>query len=459
MLILKEPFATSWKDKDPFAEVENISGDVSREVKTRRTLRFDFENNSYYLKLHHGISYSEALKNILQFRLPVLGADREWRAINELTKVGVDTMVGVAYGEKGSNPIKKTSFIITEDLSPSISLEDYCKDWAHNPPAYSIKRMLIKRVATMVRKMHLAGINHRDCYICHFLLALPFDGQESNLKLSVIDLHRAQFRDTVPTRWRNKDLIGLYYSAINIGLTFRDYCLFLKTYFDKPLKDIFKTEAIFIREAELTAFKIRARSVKKGYEKPAFGKMIGFGTERKCLENLSNPKTCYKVSEHHSSKQSIREIKYFYYLTKRGICPNFIPKFFGHFITESYVGFEQERIQENDQFQAIHVCDYVKIASAQQLSDLEQHLARVKNEMIRLNVIVSDIRTGNTLLLIDRQTKTISRVVFVDGYGSPEVIPLAAYCPFFGRMKIERQWNKFMTKYKKEKQTALQQNI
>lgn len=458
MLILKEPFATSWKDKDPFQEVEQISGDISREVKTRRTLRFDFENNSYYLKLHHGISYGEAIKNILQCRLPVLGADREWRAINELAKVDVDTMKGVAYGEKGTNPIKKTSFIITEDLSPSVSLEDYCKNWAHNPPTYSIKRMLIKRVATMVRKMHLAGINHRDCYICHFLLALPFDGQESNLKLSIIDLHRAQFRDKVPTRWRNKDLISLYYSVTNIGLTLRDYCLFLKTYFDKPLKEIFKTEAELICEAELTAFKIRARSVKKGYEKLALGSLIGRGTERECFENSNNPRTCFKVSKHSSSKQTRREIKYFYYLLRKGIQPDFLPKFYGHFSTTEYIGFEQERLKESEQYRAIFIREYIKEASLQELQALETQLETIKQEMIKLNVIISDMRTGNTLLLINRATKTISRIVFFDGFGAPELIPLAAYCPFFGRMKIERQWDKFMTKYKKEKHIALQQS-
>ena len=73
--------------------------------------------------------------------------------------------------------------------------------------------MLIKRVATMVRDMHAAGINHRDCYICHFLLHLPFSGKEEELKISVIDLHRAQLRTRVPRRWRDKDLIGLLSQA------------------------------------------------------------------------------------------------------------------------------------------------------------------------------------------------------------------------------------------------------
>ena len=443
MLILKEPFATSWKDKDPFEEVENISGDVSREVKTRRTLRFDFENNSYYLKLHHGISYGEALKNILQCRLPVLGADREWRAINELAKVGVDTMVGVAYGEKGSNPIKKTSFIITEDLSPSISLEDYCKDWAHNPPAYSIKRMLIKRVATMVRKMHLAGINHRDCYICHFLLALPFDGQESNLKLSVIDLHRAQFRDSVPTRWRDKDLIGLYYSAINIGLTFGDYCLFLKTYFDKPLKDIFKTEAELIREAELTAFKIRARSVKKGYEKPAFGQDLYRIGDTRYIENISNPKTCFKVVSKESTIDS--DIKYRYFLLKKGIQPHFLPKFYGHFDTGEVFGCELERLTSHKHSQLISIADFLKTATINDQKELKKQLEDIGQEIARLNIVFANLEPENTWVLVRPDDRTIERIVFYSTLGSPSLIPLPVMSRFFGKRQNEQRWAKFMT--------------
>lgn len=264
MIILKSPFSEAWKDKDPFEEVEKISGNVLRSVKTRRTLRFDFQGKSYYLKLHHGTTYGEVFKNLLTGKLPVLGADREWRAVHELAKIGVDTMHGVAFGQKGLNPVKRTSFIITEDLSPTISLEDFCRDWQSHPPAFSVKKMLIERVAEMVRKMHSIGINHRDCYICHFLLHLPFDNKKENLKLSIIDLHRAQFRDQVPLRWRNKDLIGLYYSCLNIGLSKTDCCRFLKIYFQKPLKEIIKTEKKLIDEAQTKAERIRERSLRKG---------------------------------------------------------------------------------------------------------------------------------------------------------------------------------------------------
>lgn len=263
MVELKEPLATLWRGKDPFEEVKKLQGEVFRELETRRTLRFELAGKSYFLKWHRGTAMKEVVKNLLSLRMPVLGADREWNAIHKLRDVGVDTMCGVGYGEKGLNPVRKVSFIITEDLTPTISLEDYCADWVNNPPQRRVKRMIINRVATMVRKMHLAGINHRDCYICHFLLHLPFDGNEENLKISVIDLHRAQMRSQVPLRWRDKDLIGLYFSSMNIGLTQRDIFRFLKVYFAKPLRDILHDEKNLMVQAAAKAERIRERTVRK----------------------------------------------------------------------------------------------------------------------------------------------------------------------------------------------------
>lgn len=264
MIILHKPFNKIWENKDPFEEINKLTGEVYRAVATRRTIQFEINGESFYLKFHQGITYKEFLKNIFSFRIPVLGAKNEWRAIHRLTKNGVDTMEGVAFGEKGINPIKKHSFIITRDLSPTISLEDFCANWKNSPPTYIVKKALIIRVASMVRKMHDCGINHRDCYICHFLLHQPFDDAK-NFKISVIDLHRAQIRKSVPLRWRNKDLVALYYSCLNIGLSMRDYLLFLKVYFKgQKLRDIFINEKDFLDSIQVKAEKIRERTIRKG---------------------------------------------------------------------------------------------------------------------------------------------------------------------------------------------------
>ncbi|EIL9653946.1 lipopolysaccharide core heptose(I) kinase RfaP, partial [Salmonella enterica] len=259
MVELKAPLTTLWRGKDAFEEVKTLQGEVFRELETRRTLRFELDGKSYFLKWHKGTSLKEIVKNLISLRMPVLGADREWHAIHRLRELGVDTMHGVGFGEKGVNPLTRTSFIITEDLTSTISLEDYCADWAVNPPDAQVKRIIIKRVATMVRKMHAGGINHRDCYICHFLLHLPFTGCEEDLKISVIDLHRAQIRQRVPLRWRDKDLIGLYFSSMNIGLTQRDIFRFMRDYFSLPLREILQKESGLIHQADIKAARIKER--------------------------------------------------------------------------------------------------------------------------------------------------------------------------------------------------------
>ena len=263
MVELKAPFNELWKDKDPFAETDKLDGEVFRALETRRTLRFQLDDKSYFIKIHYGTTLKEVLKNLFSFRLPVLGADREWNAIHRLTEAGVDTMNGRAFGQKGWNPLRRHSFIITEDLTPTVSLEDYCANWVTQPPKFKTKQMLIQRVAEMVRKMHSIGINHRDCYICHFLLHLPFDGDEQHLKISVIDLHRAQMRAHVPTRWRDKDLIGLYFSSLNIGLTQRDIWRFLTVYFAASPRKIVQQEAGLLAKAQARAEKIRERTERK----------------------------------------------------------------------------------------------------------------------------------------------------------------------------------------------------
>ncbi|AOR61070.1 lipopolysaccharide core heptose(I) kinase RfaP [Pectobacterium parmentieri] len=264
MIELCEPFASLWKHKDPFVEVEKLDGEVFRALESRRTLRFTLKENSYFIKIHRGTALKEALKNLVSFRLPVLGADREWKAIHRLAEQGVDTMKGVGFGQRGVNPLSRHSFIITEDLNPTISLEDYCAIWQESPPSVKEKRRLIQRLAEMVRKMHAGGVNHRDCYICHFLLHLPYQPTDTQFKISVIDLHRAQIRDRVPLRWRNKDLIGLYFSSLDIGLTKKDLLWFLKIYFYRQtLRSTLQHEQSLFQQARVKAEKIRVRTERK----------------------------------------------------------------------------------------------------------------------------------------------------------------------------------------------------
>jgi len=262
-LFLDEPFRTRWAANDPFVAVEALQGRVYRELEARRTLRTEVAGRGYFVKIHRGVGWGEIAKNLLTLRAPVLGAGNEYRAIRRLEQLGVDTMRAVAYGVRGGNPATQHSFIVTEELAPTISLEDFCRDWPAMPPAPRMKRALIDRVATMARRMHAGGVNHRDFHICHFLLHLDPAPTVEAFKLSLIDLHRAQVRARTPRRWRDKDLASLYFSALGIGLTQRDFLRFLRIYFDRPLRDILRDEAGLIEHLNREAARLQRRFVRK----------------------------------------------------------------------------------------------------------------------------------------------------------------------------------------------------
>ncbi|MCL2345509.1 MAG: lipopolysaccharide core heptose(I) kinase RfaP [Desulfobulbus sp.] len=241
--VLAAPFAELWAGQDPFVAVESLPGTVFRELEGRRTLRTEVAGRGYFVKIHRGIGWGDIFKNLFYLRLPVLGAENEWRASRRLTEIGVATLHAVAYGRRGGNPARQHSFIITEDLAPTVSLEDFCRNWPQQPPSTALKRALIARVADMAGRMHRAGINHRDFYICHFLLYLDPAPTPTAIRLHLIDLHRAQCRPATPRRWRDKDLASLYFSALQIGLTRRDFLRFLRAYFLRPLRDTLRDEA------------------------------------------------------------------------------------------------------------------------------------------------------------------------------------------------------------------------
>ena len=245
---------------DPFDYLLHLDGEMFRDMPGRRTLRFTLGGRRYFLKAHLGVGWPEVFKNLLQLRLPVLGARNEWLAIKRLEQLGVDTMRVVAYGERGGNPARRESFIVTEALEDTESLEDFCADWDKQPPvglaALRLKRTLITRVARIARAMHTHGMNHRDFYICHLLLDVSRDVLSVDpdaLTLSLIDLHRAQLRKRTPRRWVIKDIGALYFSAMRIGLTRRDLFRFMRVYRDTTLRQTLAADGKFWSRCRLRA--------------------------------------------------------------------------------------------------------------------------------------------------------------------------------------------------------------
>lgn len=229
-LILKKPF-DQWGER-AFDKVRSLQGTVARSLETRKTLRFEMEGDAYYAKYHKGGNVGELLKNLLSLRMPVFSAKNEWEAIEHLHRHGVDTMTAVAYGYRGVAPLWTESFLITEELKNCNSLEDVLLKGIWKTLSVSERRDLVRLLAETVKKMHEAGVNHRDCYLCHFLW-----NREEN-RLYIIDLHRSQIRASVPHRWLLKDIASLYFSSLSQVIPATYFMRFAKVYGQDKLKDL-----------------------------------------------------------------------------------------------------------------------------------------------------------------------------------------------------------------------------
>ncbi len=251
-LYLSPQFSTLWSGKDPFDAVEKLDGKVYREMDGRKTLRFELDGKGYFLKIHRGVGWKEIFKNIVQLRLPVLGAKNEWLAIDKLKSIQVDTMTYVAYGKRGSNPATQLSFIITEELAGCISLEDFCLEHQSDPNYERVVSECMEKVVSAVSTLHGHGVNHRDLYICHFLF--DADKYDASNPVYIIDLHRSQIRKQVPPRWRLKDVAGLWYSMREVFMKPREFEMFRERYGDET-----RFTSTFWRNVEIKAEKLLAQ--------------------------------------------------------------------------------------------------------------------------------------------------------------------------------------------------------
>lgn len=254
---LDDKFSSYFEDsKKNFDAFMKIKGDVFRSVKTRKTLRFEMQGKSFFIKQHFGVGIIEILKNLLSLRPIALSAKNEWQAIQKLQKAGIKVPSLVAYGERGLNPANIQSFVVTEDFSARENLADFIRN---NMVTDELKTKIIKAIAHIAKTMHGLGIYHRDFYILHFMIDAKQWHENKIVDLLLYDFHRAGISHKVSRRWLVKDLGSLYFSIYHIGKKLNDIDLetFYTAYFDKPFNEIKKEKGPLLKAIREKALKIQ----------------------------------------------------------------------------------------------------------------------------------------------------------------------------------------------------------
>ena len=202
-----------------------ILGQRAGRVRMRIKLDSPEGQKVFYLKRYHRPRWFRRLAIVLG--LSRSKGRQELTNIFHLEKAGLATVAAAAVGEAGP---KEGSFILVEELNGYQPLHEFLNDFMAAPERPKVlrgKRELIRAVAQYVRKMHAAGMDHRDLYLCHFFLRPEQPAQS----LRLIDLQR--IKKSRGLRRRHgfvKDLAALNYSADHTAITRTDRLRFALEY-------------------------------------------------------------------------------------------------------------------------------------------------------------------------------------------------------------------------------------
>ncbi len=179
-----------------------------------------------YLKRYDRPPLLKQLADWLAHRRRVCCAGVEHDAAFALCAAGIGTPHIVAWGCQRGSLFEQRSFLLTQQIPNSDSLERRLPACFGSSGALQDRRRFIRSLAQFIRRFHLTGYRHRDLYLAHIFCSTS--GQ-----FCLIDLARA-FKPLLARRFQVKDLAQLHYSAPARVFSRTDRLRFYLTYRERP---------------------------------------------------------------------------------------------------------------------------------------------------------------------------------------------------------------------------------
>ncbi len=201
---------------DSFESIwQHRNGETIKNIKKRSVIRIEINQHNQkkmiYLKRHNieFVGFSRLLSRFFS-KYGLSQGRLEFENICDFRNSNLPTVVPIAAGEKLQHLFWAESFLITEDFHPYISLEAFLE----NQPQFFMdptkKKVLLKEIASLARKMHKNGFNHRDFNATHVLF--HYDNESDVPNIALFDLQRVERSRFFKFRWKIKSLARLNYS-------------------------------------------------------------------------------------------------------------------------------------------------------------------------------------------------------------------------------------------------------
>ncbi len=179
--------------------------------RTRLTLTDDEgREHELYLKRYPPEPPTRRLRRLWTHGRVMTPAAAEVRNIRGVLAAGISTMRAIAWGEQPATLAGGRSYLVVTAV-PGDALERTGADWLRRCRRTGREDLideLTRRLAELARRLHAAGLVHRDLYASHVFM----HETESGPELYLIDLARVFTPRIRSFRWRVKDLAQIRYS-------------------------------------------------------------------------------------------------------------------------------------------------------------------------------------------------------------------------------------------------------
>jgi len=173
--------------------------------------------------------------------------------------------------------------------------------------------------------------------------------------------------------------------------------------------------------------------------------MFGKGNHRECYIHPENKNLCIKVvvDTKLSTRQNLREQKYYLHLEKRRISWDMISKYHGDIPTNMGMGSVFDLVTDQDGEISKTLSDYLESneLSDQECNNLADLLHLLKVYLLEQRVIA---RLAPRNIVCQRSNNEISQLSIIDNIGNSHLMPICNYDNFLARRKINKEWNRFL---------------
>ncbi|HEC74986.1 MAG TPA: hypothetical protein ENI26_11550 [Methylophaga aminisulfidivorans] len=170
--------------------------------------------------------------------------------------------------------------------------------------------------------------------------------------------------------------------------------------------------------------------------------LVGKGLHREVHVHPNDSSKCVKVVVLRGEEETRREQAYYHFLQRKNIEWVSLPRFYGNEETNIGPGAVFDLIRDDDGQVSKTLEFYLDNLESYQalIPSIAESLRFLKADLISQNIITMTLKPKN--MVIQRLSQQ-THCLIIDNIGNSDVLAISSYIPYFGRLKIERKWDKF----------------